>query len=91
MAHIRRHPNAKGRWQVRYVDPSGKERAKNFPRKSDAEKFLVTIATHKLLLGADSTQEGSANGPHGVPHPAIAPSSRRAHLATSNRNHLVGW
>jgi integrase len=48
VAHIRRHPNAKGRWQVRYVDPSGKERAKNFPRKSDAEKFLVTIETDKL-------------------------------------------
>jgi len=48
VAHIRRHPNAKGRWQVRYVDPSGKERSKNFPRKSDAERFLVTIETDKL-------------------------------------------
>ena len=48
MAHIRRHPNAKGRWQVRYLNPSGEERAKNFPRKSDAEKFLVTIETDKL-------------------------------------------
>lgn len=48
MAHIRRHPNAKGRWQVRYVDPSGRERSKNFPRKSDAERFLVTIEADKL-------------------------------------------
>jgi len=48
VAHIRRHPNAKGRWQVRYVDPSGRERSKNFPRKSDAERFLVTIEADKL-------------------------------------------
>jgi len=48
MAHIRRHPKSKDRWQVRYVDPSGGERAKNFPRKSDAEKFLVTVETDKL-------------------------------------------
>lgn len=48
MAHIRRHPEAKDRWQVRYVDPYSRERAKNFPRKSDAEKFLVTVETDKL-------------------------------------------
>jgi len=48
VAHIRRHPKAKGRWQVRYLNPSDQERAKNFARKSDAEKFLVTIETDKL-------------------------------------------
>lgn len=48
MAHIRRHPNAGGRWQVRYMDPGGRERAKNFARKSDAEKFLVTVEADKL-------------------------------------------
>ena len=48
MAHIRRHPNAKDRWQVRYLDPGGRERAKNFSRKSDAERFLHTVETDKL-------------------------------------------
>jgi hypothetical protein len=48
MAHIRRHPKAKDRWQVRYVDPSGRERAKNFSRESDAERFLVSIEADKL-------------------------------------------
>jgi integrase len=48
VAHIRRHPNAKGRWQVRYVDPRGKERSKNFSRKAEAEKFLHTVETDKL-------------------------------------------
>lgn len=48
MAHVRRHPEAKGRWQVRYVDPSGRERAKNFARKVDAERFIVTVEADKL-------------------------------------------
>ncbi|MCB1245743.1 MAG: tyrosine-type recombinase/integrase family protein, partial [Acidimicrobiia bacterium] len=48
MAHIRRHPEAKGRCQVRYVDPSGRERATNFPRRVDAERFLVTVEADKL-------------------------------------------
>jgi len=48
VAHIRRHPKMRNRWQVRYVDPSGKERARNFSRKADAEKFLVTVEADKL-------------------------------------------
>lgn len=48
MAHIRRHPKAKGSWQVRYVDPNGQERARNFARKADAERFLHTVETDKL-------------------------------------------
>jgi len=48
MAHIRRHPKTRDRWQVRYIDPSGRERARNFARKADAEKFLVTIEADKL-------------------------------------------
>ena len=46
MAHIRRV--AAGSWQVRYRDPSGRERARSFRRKTDAEKFMVTIETDKL-------------------------------------------
>jgi integrase len=46
MAHIRRV--AAGSWQVRYRDPSGRERARSFRRKADAEKFLVTVETDKL-------------------------------------------
>jgi integrase len=48
VAHIRRHPNARDRWQVRYVDPYGKERSKNFARKVDAEKFLHTVEVQKI-------------------------------------------
>lgn len=48
MAHIRRHPKSRDRWQVRYLDPRGRERAKNFTRKADAERFLVSVETDKL-------------------------------------------
>jgi hypothetical protein len=42
MATIRRHPKS-GHWQVRYRDPSGRQRAKNFERKVDADKFAATV------------------------------------------------
>ena len=42
MAHVRRHPKS-GRWQVRYRDPSGKERSRNFERKVDADRFASTV------------------------------------------------
>ena len=48
MAHIRRHPKSPDRWQVRYIDPTGRERSKNFSKKSEAEKFLYTVEADKL-------------------------------------------
>jgi len=48
MAHIRRHPKSPDRWQVRYIDPQGKERSKNFARKVDAEKYLHTVEVQKI-------------------------------------------
>lgn len=47
MAHIRRHPRSRN-WQVRYRDPSGRERSKTFRRKIDANAFLVTIEADKV-------------------------------------------
>lgn len=46
MAHIRR--TDAGGWQVRYRDPGGRERARNFRRKADAERFSVTVETDKI-------------------------------------------
>ena len=48
MGHIRRHPNAPDRWQVRYTDPAGRERSHNFARKIDADKFLIAVESDKL-------------------------------------------
>lgn len=46
MAHIRKKDSR--RWQVRYRDPAGTERARNFRRRIDAERFLVTIEADKV-------------------------------------------
>jgi hypothetical protein len=49
MAHIsRRQRNGKVRYLARYTDPSGRERAKSFARKKDAERFLTGIENDKL-------------------------------------------
>jgi hypothetical protein len=49
MAHIsRRQRSGKVRYLARYTDPSGRERAKSFTRKKDAERFLTGIENDKL-------------------------------------------
>jgi integrase len=40
---IRRTPG--GKWQARYRDPTGRQRSKNFARKTDAEAFLAAVKT----------------------------------------------
>lgn len=35
-------------WQARWRDPAGSERAKNFLRKIDAERYLVSLESDKL-------------------------------------------
>ena len=47
MAHIRRHPVDNSKWQVRYIDPTGRERSRTFPRKVDAEKYLIHVEAQK--------------------------------------------
>jgi len=37
-----------GTWQVRYYDPTGRERARNFTRKTDATRFARIVETDKL-------------------------------------------
>jgi integrase len=46
MASIRRHP-VSDRWNVRYRDPSGKQRSKTFKRQVDAKAFMLDIETDK--------------------------------------------
>jgi integrase len=41
MASIKKRPN--GRWRARYLDPDGRERARHFETKRDAERWLDTI------------------------------------------------
>lgn len=44
--NIQRRPD--GRWRARYRDPSGRERAKHFDRKVDAQAWLATVTADML-------------------------------------------
>src|SRR4030095_8594868 len=44
----RRQRNGRVTYLARYIDPSGRERAKSFTRKKDAERFLTGIENDKL-------------------------------------------
>lgn len=46
MGHVQRTEG--GSWQARYRDPMGRERARNFARRIDAERFLNVVETDKL-------------------------------------------
>ena len=50
MASIRRVVHRTGRlsWQARWRDPTGSQHSKNFGRRIDAERFLITIEARKL-------------------------------------------
>ena len=42
------HSSGYGAWQTRWRDPAGRQRAKNFDRKVDAERYLLAMETDKL-------------------------------------------
>lgn len=46
MASIQKREN--GKWRARYRDPSGKERARHFERKVDAERWLLEAESSKM-------------------------------------------
>lgn len=50
MASIKRRPERGNKWQATYRDPSGRERAKLFERKVDAERWLASVQ-HELHSG----------------------------------------
>lgn len=48
MASIQKRPN--GRWRARYRDPDGREHARHFDRRTDAQQWLDTV-TAQLVRG----------------------------------------
>ena len=42
------HISGRRAWQARWRDPAGRQRAKNFDRKVDAERYLLAMETDKL-------------------------------------------
>ena len=48
MATVKRRSDRGNRWEVRYRDPFGRQRARLFDRKVDAERFVVSVEHSKL-------------------------------------------
>ncbi len=48
MASITKRDGRGDPWRVRYRDPQGKSKSKQFARKADAERFLITVEADKL-------------------------------------------
>lgn len=48
MAHIQHRPERRRPWQVRYRDPSGRDRARGFLRQSDAHRFANSVEGDRL-------------------------------------------
>lgn len=91
MAHVQHRPERKRPWQVRYRDPSGRERARSFLRKSDAHRFAISVeATSSAANGPihDSQRPRTLNGPNGgfLRNPI---SNRRLWPATSPTSALM--
>jgi len=58
MATIKRRSDRGNRWEVRYRDPDGKQRARLFERKVDAQRFVATTTTD-ILRGTYIAPEAS--------------------------------
>jgi integrase len=90
VASIQKRPD--GRWRARYRDPSGRERAKHFTRKVDAERFLTTVEASKLrgayVDPSDRTTvaEYARRWAAGRPHRATTARRMDAQI----RNHIEG-
>lgn len=56
MAHIRKL--GKDRWQARYIDPTGRERAKNFRYEWEARDFLTNVEGRKMAGGYVDPKHG---------------------------------
>lgn len=82
MATVRRHPNASSRWQVRYRDSDGRQRAKNFERKIDAERYAATVTADVLRGEYIDPRLGRTS----VGEFALRWRATRSHLARATRD-----
>ena len=90
MGNVAKRPD--GRWRARYRDPDGRERARHFARKVDAQRWLATVETDKLrgayvdpsdtTTVVDYARRWAAGRPH---RPTTA-----ARVRGTIENHLAG-
>lgn len=90
MASVKRRPD--GKWRARWRDPDGREHAKHFDRKVDAQRFLAVVEADKLrgqyvdvtdkTTVAQYARRWAATRPHG-------PRTVRK-VDSTIRNHIEG-
>ena len=87
MATTRRHPTTPQHWQVRYRDPSGRQRAKSFPKKSDALRFANLVEADKTR--GEWTDPISGRVTFGEWADQVMASRVNIAVATTTRDHHV--
>jgi integrase len=89
MAHVRKHPKS-GKWQVRYRDPAGRERSRNFDRRREADTFAATVIADVHRGDYLDPQLGRLT----FSEFAERWQATRGHLAQATRDqdrHYLGW
>ena len=67
MASIAKRPN--GKWRARYRDAAGREHARHFERKVDAQRWLDEVTASLRAVSLDQLNAYVAE--HPVPEPTI--------------------
>jgi hypothetical protein len=105
MAHVRsllRKQDGSRRYQVRYVGTDGRERAKTFARKADADRFAASVETDKARgewidprLGKTTVAEWAEGWlgrlAHVQPKTRVGYESLLKFSRPSARRHSPGW
>src|SRR4051794_26178882 len=93
MASIKRRPDRGNKWQATYRDPEGKERARLFDRKVDADRW-VAEKQHEMHVGTyvDPAKAKMTLGEYAATWLArMAPTWRSSSLAnvTNSLRHVL--
>lgn len=97
MASIeKRTRNGQVSWRARYRDPAGKQRNRSFTRKLDAERFLTTVESSKLVgsyidpaLARLTVGDWSARWLDGQAH--LKPSTRERYAGILRQHVAPRW
>ena len=82
MASITKRDGRGDPWRVRYRDPQGKSKSKQFARKADAERFLITVEADKLRGAYVDPNAGKGRSPRS---PSGGSSPRRSTCPRARR------
>ncbi|MFP5376021.1 MAG: tyrosine-type recombinase/integrase [Acidimicrobiia bacterium] len=92
MASIKRRSDRGNRWEVRYRDPEGKQRARLFDRKVDADRFATSVEHSKLVGGYVDPAAGRrlfGDYARGWQAAQVTRATTAAQVASHLRNHVL--